>query len=31
VWEKKDTVTGLPLPSDYTSLALELAVRQVDG
>ncbi len=32
VWEKKDTVTGLPLAeADYTSLALELAVRQVDG
>ena len=32
VWEKKETVTGLPLAeADYTSLALELAVRQVDG
>jgi aminopeptidase N len=32
VWEKKDTVNGLPLAeADYTSLALELAVRQVDG
>jgi aminopeptidase N len=32
VWEKKDTVTGLPLAeADYTTLALELAVRQVDG
>ena len=32
VWEKKATVTGLPLAeADYTSLALELAVRQVDG
>ena len=32
VWEKKDTVAGLPLAeADYTSLALELAVRQVDG
>jgi aminopeptidase N len=32
VWEKKDTVSGLPLAeADYTSLALELAVRQVDG
>jgi aminopeptidase N len=32
VWEKKDNVTGLPLAeADYTSLALELAVRQVDG
>jgi aminopeptidase N len=32
VWEKKDTVTGLPLAeADYTSLALELVVRQVDG
>jgi aminopeptidase N len=32
IWEKKETVTGLPLAeADYTSLALELAVRQVDG
>jgi aminopeptidase N len=32
VWEKKETVTGLPLAEgDYTSLALELAVREVDG
>jgi aminopeptidase N len=32
VWEKKENVTGLPLAeADYTSLALELAVRQVDG
>ena len=32
VWEKKETVTGLPLAEgDYTALALELAVRQVDG
>jgi aminopeptidase N len=32
VWEKKQTVSGLPLAeADYTSLALELAVRQVDG
>ena len=32
VWEKKETVAGLPLAeADYTSLALELAVRQVDG
>jgi len=32
VWEKKESVTGLPLAeADYTSLALELAVRQVDG
>jgi aminopeptidase N len=32
VWEKKETVTGLPLAeADYTTLALELAVRQVDG
>jgi aminopeptidase N len=32
VWEKKETVNGLPLAeADYTSLALELAVRQVDG
>ena len=32
VWEKKDSVTGLPLAeADYTTLALELAVRQVEG
>ena len=32
VWEKKEDVKGLPLAeADYTSLALELAVRQVDG
>ena len=32
VWEKKENVTGLPLAeADYTALALELAVRQVDG
>ncbi len=32
IWEKKETVTGLPLAeADYTTLALELAVRQVDG
>jgi aminopeptidase N len=32
VWEKKENVTGLPLAeADYTSLALELAIRQVDG
>jgi aminopeptidase N len=32
VWEKKETVTGLPLAeNDFTALALELAVRQVDG
>ena len=32
VWEKKETVSGLPLAeADYTNLALELAVRQVDG
>ena len=32
VWEKKDSVTGLPLAeADYTALALELAVRQIDG
>ncbi|MEO7156568.1 MAG: M1 family aminopeptidase, partial [Vicinamibacterales bacterium] len=32
VWEKKESVSGLPLAeADYTSLALELAVRQVDG
>jgi aminopeptidase N len=32
VWEKKENVAGLPLAeADYTALALELAVRQVDG
>ncbi|MEQ1909525.1 MAG: M1 family aminopeptidase [Vicinamibacterales bacterium] len=32
VWEKKQTVTGLPLAeNDYSALAQELAVRQVDG
>jgi aminopeptidase N len=32
VWEKKETVSGLPLAeADYTSLSLELAVRQIDG
>jgi aminopeptidase N len=32
VWEKKENVPGLPLAeADYTALALELAVRQVDG
>jgi aminopeptidase N len=32
VWEKKEAVPGLPLAeADFTSLALELAVRQVDG
>ena len=32
VWEKKAPVSGLPLAeADYTALALELAVRQVDG
>jgi aminopeptidase N len=32
VWEKKEEIKGLPLAeADYTSLALELAVRQVDG
>ena len=32
VWEKKENVPGLPLAeTDYTSLALGLAVRQVDG
>lgn len=32
VWEKKAEVQGLPLAeADYTALALELAVRQVDG
>ncbi len=32
VWEKTETVTGLPLAeTDYSTLAQELAVRQVDG
>ena len=32
VWEKKENVNGLPLAeADYTALALELAIRQVDG
>jgi aminopeptidase N len=32
VWAKEDEVKGLPLAeADYTTLALELAVRQVDG
>jgi aminopeptidase N len=32
IWEKQDSVTGLPLAeNDYTALALGLAVRQVDG
>jgi aminopeptidase N len=32
VWAKTETVPGLPLAeADYTSLALELAVREVDG
>lgn len=32
VWEKTETVTGLPLAeSDYSALAQDLAVRQVDG
>ena len=32
VWEKHENVAGLPLAeADYTALALELAVRQVDG
>jgi aminopeptidase N len=32
VWAKNEDVKGLPLAeADYTSLALELAVRQVDG
>src|SRR5688500_20847 len=32
VWEKKENVAGLPLAeADYTSLALELAVRQIEG
>jgi aminopeptidase N len=32
VWSEKETVPGLPLAEpDYISLALDLAVRQVDG
>ena len=32
VWEQKESIEGLPLAEpDYTSLALELAVREVDG
>jgi aminopeptidase N len=32
VWAKKEAVPGLPLAeADYTTLALELAVREVDG
>ena len=32
VWENKEEVKGLPLAeNDFTTLALELAVRQVDG
>ena len=32
MWDKKEAVPGLPLAeADYTSLALELAVREVDG
>ncbi|MGE0462273.1 MAG: M1 family aminopeptidase [Vicinamibacterales bacterium] len=32
VWAKKDVVQGLPLAeADYTTLALELALREVDG
>jgi aminopeptidase N len=32
VWEQKETVAGLPLAeADFTNLALELAVREVDG
>ncbi len=32
VWAKQEDVKGLPLAeADYTSLALELAVREVDG
>jgi aminopeptidase N len=32
VWDKQEHVPGLPLAeADYTALALELAVRQVDG
>ena len=32
VWEKKEPIEGLPLAeADYTSLALQLAVREVEG
>ncbi len=32
VWAREDSVPGLPLAeADYTALALELAVREVDG
>jgi aminopeptidase N len=32
VWAKEDTVPGLPLAeADYSTLALELAVREVEG
>jgi aminopeptidase N len=32
VWEQKEPIEGLPLAEpDYTSLALELAVREVEG
>jgi aminopeptidase N len=32
VWERKETIEGLPLAEpDYTNLALELAVREVEG
>jgi aminopeptidase N len=32
VWEQQEKIDGLPLAEpDYTSLALELAVREVDG
>jgi aminopeptidase N len=32
IWEQKEQVPGLPLAeTDYTTLALELAVREVDG
>ena len=32
VWEKKETVAGLPLAeTDYSALALDLAVREVPG
>lgn len=32
VWEKKETIRGLPLAeADYTNLAQSLAVREVDG
>jgi aminopeptidase N len=32
IWEKKESVAGLPLAeTDYTALALDLAVRNVDG